>query len=247
MLIRRAELCRRCMWSVSRKTAGPLRRVVAADAFEDAGAVVEAVHAHVDARVVPVDELAVHPDLLGGLHRVSFGRLSADSSRAATRSAVRAPGQPLELAGREPRHVRGRAGADPDPRVLQERPLEQHARRPRGAGTARPRPARTRSRRAPRAACATRTLARTRRRGDLRLVGAPVARDERERRRSPSHDEHDRLDDLARARSRSPAPPPRAVGVPSGNSWIVASTAAARSSRGDALDRLGPHGAAATR
>ena len=44
------------------------RRVVAADALEDARAVVEAVSADVNARIVPVDELAVHPDLLGGFH-----------------------------------------------------------------------------------------------------------------------------------------------------------------------------------
>src|SRR5204863_4093855 len=46
----------------------PLRRVVAADPLEDAGSIVESVRADVDLRVVPVDQLAVHPDLLGGLH-----------------------------------------------------------------------------------------------------------------------------------------------------------------------------------
>ena len=47
---------------------GPLRRVVAADPLEHAGAVVQTVGTYVDASVVPVDELAVHPDLLGRLH-----------------------------------------------------------------------------------------------------------------------------------------------------------------------------------
>jgi hypothetical protein len=51
----------------------PLRRVVAADALEDARAVVEPVDADVDLRVGPVDELAVHPDLLGLLHRALLG------------------------------------------------------------------------------------------------------------------------------------------------------------------------------
>ena len=36
--------------------------VVTPDALEDAGAVVEAVGQHVDLGVLPVDELAVHPD-----------------------------------------------------------------------------------------------------------------------------------------------------------------------------------------
>ena len=42
---------------------------VAADALEDAGAVVETVARDVDSSVRPVHELAVHPDLLGLLHR----------------------------------------------------------------------------------------------------------------------------------------------------------------------------------
>ena len=46
-----------------------LRRLVAADALEDAGAVVEAVHADVHLGVGPVDELAVHPDLVGLVHQ----------------------------------------------------------------------------------------------------------------------------------------------------------------------------------
>ena len=44
--------------------------LVAADAFEDPGAVVEPVRADVDLRIGPVDELAVHPDLFGLLHRL---------------------------------------------------------------------------------------------------------------------------------------------------------------------------------
>ena len=45
--------------------------LVAADSLEDARPVVEPVDADVDLRVRPVDELAVHPDLVGLLHRVS--------------------------------------------------------------------------------------------------------------------------------------------------------------------------------
>ena len=51
-----------------------LRGVVAADPLEDAGAVVQSVHADVDLRVGPVDELAVHPDLLGLLQRALLCR-----------------------------------------------------------------------------------------------------------------------------------------------------------------------------
>ncbi len=70
------------MWSVSLKTAGPRGGLVAANALEDAGAVVEAVRADMDGRVVPVDELAVQPDLLGGLHGAeSNGRVLRFSSR----------------------------------------------------------------------------------------------------------------------------------------------------------------------
>ena len=42
--------------------------VVAAHALEDAGAVVQAVREYVDLRVLPVDELAVHPDEVRLLH-----------------------------------------------------------------------------------------------------------------------------------------------------------------------------------
>ena len=64
-----AELWSRFRWSVSRKTAGALVGLVAADALEDARAVVQPVRADVDRRIGPVDELAVHPDLLGLAHR----------------------------------------------------------------------------------------------------------------------------------------------------------------------------------
>src|SRR5437764_183646 len=47
---------------------GPVGRLVAANALEDPGAVVETVRADVDLGVAPVDELARHPDLLGLAH-----------------------------------------------------------------------------------------------------------------------------------------------------------------------------------
>jgi hypothetical protein len=47
---------------------GAARGLVAADALEDAGAVVEPVRSDVDPGIGPVHELAVHPDLLGFLH-----------------------------------------------------------------------------------------------------------------------------------------------------------------------------------
>ena len=61
--------------------------LVAADALEDARAVVEPVRADVDLRVGPVDELAVHPDLLGLLHgsnpRLRVLRDGVDGARRA--------------------------------------------------------------------------------------------------------------------------------------------------------------------
>ena len=60
-----AELNRRSMCSVSRNTAGPAIGLVRADALEHAGAVVQRVREDVDLGVVPRNELAVHPDLLG--------------------------------------------------------------------------------------------------------------------------------------------------------------------------------------
>ena len=51
------------MWASSRKQAEPLRRRVAARAFEDAAAVVDDVRGDVDRRVLPLHQLAVHPDL----------------------------------------------------------------------------------------------------------------------------------------------------------------------------------------
>ena len=55
----------------NRRAAGQL---VAANAFKDRRAVVDDVRHHVDGRVVPVDELAVVPDLVGLLdcHAYSF-------------------------------------------------------------------------------------------------------------------------------------------------------------------------------
>lgn len=38
------------------------------DPFERSGSVVEAVGQNVDSRIVPIDELSIHPDVLGGLH-----------------------------------------------------------------------------------------------------------------------------------------------------------------------------------
>jgi hypothetical protein len=47
---------------------GPDLGVVAADALEDAGAVVQAVREYVDLRVLPGDELPVQPDEVRLLH-----------------------------------------------------------------------------------------------------------------------------------------------------------------------------------
>ena len=73
--------------------------VVAADALEDAGAVVQAVREYVDLGVLPCDELAVHPDEVRWLHvRVSCGQRCA--STACVASAVLAV--PPRSAGAQP-------------------------------------------------------------------------------------------------------------------------------------------------
>ena len=46
----------------------PLIGLVGADPLERSGAVVETVGQDMDGGVVPIDELPVHPDVLGGLH-----------------------------------------------------------------------------------------------------------------------------------------------------------------------------------
>ena len=104
---------------------GALGRVVAANAFEDAGPVMQAVDADVNLGVGPVDELAVHPDLLGLLHH----RLLSDGSTK-TSCGLRCPREP------RPRGARGRSvGAPPCERGCRPRP------RPRRAGAARVRAA----------------------------------------------------------------------------------------------------------
>ena len=60
-----AESNSRSMCSRSRNTAlSSVGALVAADALEDAEAVVQRVRQDVDLGLVPGDELAVHPDLL---------------------------------------------------------------------------------------------------------------------------------------------------------------------------------------
>ena len=80
--------------------------LVAADAFEDPGAVVEAVRADVDLGVGPVDELAVHPDLFGLLHRpnprLRVVRDGVDGARAR---------QADEIGGRDGKDVLVRPGS----------------------------------------------------------------------------------------------------------------------------------------
>ena len=111
-------MCRRWRCSSSRKTAGPFGRVVAADPFEDASAVVKSVHADVDLRVGPVDELAVHPDLLGLLHRRAplSGRLEVRILASGPEVERARPGQACELGRRQGGHVMRGSGPDPDAR-----------------------------------------------------------------------------------------------------------------------------------
>src|SRR5262249_25023465 len=68
---------------------GPLLGVVAADAFEHAGSVVEDVRQHVYLGVVPGHELAVHPDLLalGQCHGASPPRMDRGFTTAGARGS----------------------------------------------------------------------------------------------------------------------------------------------------------------
>ena len=170
-----------------------VRGLVAADALEDTRAVVEPVHADVDLRVGPVDELAVHPDRLCLAHQVSPLELGivvesstasigcARASRTRTLGCMAAmwvsepaPTQTMSCASRlwsiSTRSTFGSGKGATAPgrearRLLDLRP----ARDPRldGAGSQR----------------------------DLREVGAPVTGHERDHRTAVAEDD-DRLDDL---------------------------------------------------
>ena len=204
----------------------PLRRVVAADALEHARAVVQSVSPHVDARVVPVDELAVHPDLLGCLHRGLLWSVA------------------LTLAEEDPRSSRRRCAAA---RPARARPCGRASRRrttpssagaafarsgPRGragAGTATTAPGSKPVASKTSSAVATRTSA----------TPAAPATLAASARRSPgtSATTYERAAtntiDFTIWSSEQPIAfaAASAVGVPCENSWIVASAAAARSSR----------------
>ena len=196
----------------------PLGRVVAANALEDTRAVVEAVDADVDLRVGPVDELAVHPDLLGLLHRARSFRLPGSALREcyprAARSTIRAPGEPLQLGGRQRRHVRvacrrrsRRSRARAAPRSIS---VWVTARCGNGATPPGSKPV----------ACTTSSaVARRGRRvrRPPRAIAASSARavagDEREHVGAVA-DEHERLDDLGELAADRASPRPARSGVP---------------------------------
>ena len=106
------------MWSWWRNTAGPDLGVVAADALEDARAVVQAVRQYVNLRVLPCDELAVHPDEVRLLHVVlpyaggralpGWPRRSSRRHRGRGCAARRAAPGPRPILGRPPRHRKPR-------------------------------------------------------------------------------------------------------------------------------------------
>ena len=185
--------------------------LVAADAFEDAGPVVEAVRADVDLRVVPVHQLAVHPDLLGGLHRwLLFAPIGA-RNRTSGHDEVgrRGPREPHELGRRQHRpcgaSTRRRPRARPatrSARSISTRSTVAQRKRRDGAGLEACHLASPRAARATRPRCARRTR-------DLARVGAPVAGHEREHRPAVADDD-ERLDDLREVAADAPAPrPPR--------------------------------------
>ena len=63
--------------------------LIAADAFEDPGPVVQPVAEHVDPRLVPGDELAVSPDQLRLLHSGKYAEIGARSQFARRRGRRR--------------------------------------------------------------------------------------------------------------------------------------------------------------
>ena len=82
---------------------GAFRRLVRANTLEDTGAIVQAVRADVDLGVGPVDELAVHPDLLEFLHgRLSFARLGRESNSTPAPGPQNPPPGPERGKGRFP-------------------------------------------------------------------------------------------------------------------------------------------------
>ena len=172
-----------------------VRGLVAADALEDTRAVVEPVHADVDLRVGPVDELAVHPDRLCLAHQAS--PLGPESYVGVLDGVHRLRAcEPNEDAGVQGRHVRRGACADPDGVVSEQVLVDQDAIDIRAAGRARPRrarspvPPRPRRPRAMRASIAPAALR------DLREVDATVAGHEHDDGTAVAEDD-DRLDDLA--------------------------------------------------
>ena len=232
------------MWSASRKTAGPFGGLVAADALEDAGAVVETVDADVNRRVRPVDELAVHPDLLGLLHRgssVSASVTKCYDVGSCTTSTGRAARQADELGWRQPDHVRLGAGADPDSCGAEQRPLDQDA----ATRSERERryAARTEARRAPRPRAAPATVARRAPATpcDLAAVGPAVARHERQHRRPRRTTKTSDLTIWRRSQPIASAAPARSA-LPSANSSSRASAPASRRKR---TARRAPTGSAA--
>ena len=195
-----------------------VRRVVAADALEYAGAVVEPVRGDVDLRVRPVDELAVHPDLLGLLHfQLSFEWTNRTFARRRRPSG--GPGPAAQLGRADSEYVlwsrrpprRCRAGRAPCPSAR---------RRPSAAGTVQPHRARSpshprppaRSRRAPTRVEARATFAGSPRRSP----GTRATTGRSSQMRTSDFTIWSRSQPTAAAASC-------AVGVPSGNSWMRAS------------------------
>ena len=212
------------------------------------GAVVEAVRADVDLRVGPVDELAVHPDLLGlaALQAPPF-RVRRDVTRGpGQRPSVRARVRRTSSDGARPSHVRSGAGPDPDRRRGASsvrsmstcgRPRERERRHAAGLEAGREldllgvRDLRLRRRRPPRRSSARRRGGRP---GPARRTGG-----RRRRRRS----------DLTICASSQPTARrrPRAVGVPSRELLDRGLGPGFAQERGDALDGLGPRHAGGSR
>ena len=119
-----------------------------------------------------------------------------------TRSTGPRRGEPLQVGGRDRGHVRRRPGADPDDLVLEERPVDQ---RPRDGALRKRRDRAGSESRRMLDLLGTRGARAPRLRGarDELLVGAPVARDERQHVRAVAH-EDERLDDLPERASDRP-------------------------------------------
>ena len=171
------------MWSVEPEDGRALRRVVAADALEDARcrSAGRARRRGPSRRPSRRARRSSRSSRSPAPSAPFLGLGRSDSTRGSTRSTARARASRRSSAGAIEAMCAGDAGADPDHGVREQRPVDQDLRDGAVRERRHARPARTRSPRRTSSAPRDPHVARA---GSAaatgRLVGAPVARDERE-------------------------------------------------------------------